>query len=239
MSLQTLTQILQVVNTPLVNPVAKPSNLSWDDFTGDRKNKYEVDPLVCSVAFHRTNKSYGLSGSVKEALPEDYETAKKIREYYSKKYFWNSLKETRPQSEYRINAMRLLAITEDWELTDRDAGLFVKLPAFYTEDIVYDRFKETLKTTRGDTETAGKEVNELPLIYLGKTFRWQKVKRESFWFKDSQDRLYAYTTTHGHPFNALFEDIVQTPQRFKGRIGVDRVAELWYNDIKTFTIVKD
>lgn len=236
MSLQTLTQVLQVVNT---TAVPKPMSDWLDDLGGQSKTKYEVDPLVCSVAFHRTNKSYGLSSSKEGVLPEDYETAKKIRDYYSKKYFWNSLKETRPQSEYRVNAMRLLAITENWDLTDRDAGLFVKLPAFYAEDIVYDGFKETLKTTRGDTETVGKEVNELPLTYLGKTFRWQKVKRESFWFKDSQDRLYGYTTTHGHPFNALFEDIVQTPQRFKGRIGVDRVSDLWYNDIKTFTIVKD
>lgn len=236
MSLQTITQILQIVNTPIANPVAKPITF-WDDLESDRKNKHEVDPLACSVAFHRTNSAYGLVNSKNDIIPDDFLKANQIRDYYSKKYFWNSLKAVRPQSEFRLSAMRLLAITESWELTDRDSGFFVKLPAFYNEDVVYDEFKVTLKTGRDQCEP-NKSVTK-KLVYLGKTFRWQKIKRESFWFKDEANKIYGYTTTHGHPFNAIFEDQIQTPRTFEFSHGVDRAGDMWYNNIGSFKILKD
>lgn len=234
MSLINLTQILQVVNTPLV------AKTTFDDLTDERKTTFEVDPLACSVAFHRKNIGYGLSNTKEDTEEEDFLKAAKIREYYSKKYFWNSLKSNIPQSEFRSNAMRLLAMADKWELTDKDCGFFVKLPAFYEEDIVYDKFKATLSTSKDLYIRKGSAQKvQKKLTYLGKTFRWQRLKRESFWFKDSDNHLYSYTTTHGHPFNNIFEDQIQTPRMFEFNHGVDNIVDMWYNNIGSFTILKE
>lgn len=237
MSLQTIGQILQVVNTGAVQKTIL-NNLFSDD-----KTKFEVDPLACSVSFRRRNCEYGLKHEKEHITDEDIAQAKKIRDYYSKKYFWNSLKDTKPQTDFRLNAMRLLAIESGWNLTDRETGLFVKLPCFYEEDTTYDQFKETLITGR-DTCQVGK-ISPDPitqkLTYLKKTLRWQgSTKRVTFWFKNDKNKLFGLTALADNPFNELFEDKIQTPQVFLiTRRGLDRVADLWYNDIKKFNIVKD
>lgn len=236
MSLQTITQILQTINTPIANPVI--SSTGWDDLINEHKTTYEVDPLACSVAFHRVNVGYGLVNSKNHTVPEDFVKANQIREYYSKKYFWNSLKSNVSQSEFRINAIRLLEIDSMWELTEKESGFFVKLPAFYEEDVFYDGLKSKMKTSKINVRSPNKGSIE-QLTYLGKTFRWQRVKRESFWFKDDNNFLYAYTTTQGHPFNALFEERIQTPQVFEFSHGVDNAGDMWYNNIGSFTILKE
>lgn len=236
MNLQNLTQILQIVSTPVTNPAA---TTGWDELLNDRGTKFEVDPLVCSVAYLRNTGNYGITHNKDEIKPEDYDRAKQIRDYYTKKYFWNSLKTTRPQTEFRSNAQRLLAITEDWSLSDRDQGFFVKLPAFYAEDVVYDGYMSRFKT---DMETARELVgpnNTRCLEFLNKTFRWQAQKRVTYWFKDADNRLYGYTTFHDHPFNALFEEKIQQPQTFEFACGVDNISTMWYNAIKSFTILKE
>lgn len=235
MNLNSIHQILTIVNTP---PVAKSS---YYDLESDRKTSYKVDPLLCSVIFHRKNKAYGLSSTdEKEATPEDYEQTEKIREYYAKKYFWNSLKSDRPQSEFRANAMRLLAITDDWQITDKEAGFFVKLPCFYAEDTVYDKFRATVTTDKETYIRKGSSASvAVKLEFLAKTFRWQRVKRVSYWFKDSNNKLYSYTTMDGHPFNSLFEEKIQTPQTFEFSYGIDNITDMWYNSMKSFTIIKE
>ena len=237
MTLQTITKILQNINTPVNNPVAK--NTGWDDLINERKTTYEVDPLACSVAFHRKNVGYGLTSTRDDTIPDDFVKANQIRDYYSKKYFWNALKNNTPQSEFRVNAIRLLEMDAIWELSEKDTGFFVKLPAFYEEDIVYDNFKAMLKTARDQcVRTTNRSIIK-ELTYLSKTFRWQRIKRETFWFKDQDNNLYGYTTTHGHPFNALFEERIQTPQVFEFSHGVDRAGDMWYNNIGSFTILKE
>ena len=77
------------------------------------------------------------------------------------------------------------------------------------------------------------------LEYLGKTFRWQGNKRTSYWFKDSQSRLYSYTTSHNHPFNDLFEEKVQTPHLMEFSCGIDNISDMYYNNIGSFSFVKE
>ena len=237
MSLQTITKILQTVSTPVANPT---SSTGWDELLKERKTKFEVDPLVCSVSFHRRKGSYGLLDSKEDVNEDDLNLAKQIREYYTKKYFWNTLKNIRPQSDFRTNAYRLLSIEKKWDLTERECGLFVKMPAFYAEDQIYDQFKSTLITDRKTYVDKGpmKSVVER-LEYLGKTFRWQGNKRTSYWFKDSQSRLYSYTTSHNHPFNDLFEEKVQTPQLMEFSCGIDNISDMYYNNIGSFSFVKE
>lgn len=239
MSLQTISQILQTISTPCPTPTMTTTWASPLE-SDHRKTKFEIDPLLCSVAYHRKNSSYGLQQNKDDIVDSDVQMAKSIREYYSKKYFWNALKRNQPQSEFRINAYRLLSIEKDWDLTERESGLFVKLPAFYAEDQIYDQFKSTLITGRPTYVNRGpmKSVVER-LEYLGNTFRWQGSKRVSYWFKDNQRKLYSYTTAHNHPFNALFEERVQNPQLMEFSCGIDNISDMWYNNIGTFKFVKE
>lgn len=235
MSLQTITQILQAVSAPLANPVAKNA---WDDLVDGNVSEYNIDPLACSVACFRTNKHFGLINNKDLVTEDDIAQANIIRSYYLKKYFWQTLSSDRPQSEYRINAQRLLSIERDWKLTDKEAGLFVKLPAFYAEDTVYDKFVAQFKTDIETYKGTSAPAVAKKLTYLDKTFRWQRVKRVSYWFTDGK-YLFNYTTAADHPFNALFEDRIQTPQVFEFSRGVDRVGAMWHNTIRSFTIQKE
>lgn len=227
MSLQTITKILQSGNiqTAQVWPPPDPSN------------KFNVDPLACSVASVRVFGSYGIQADETLLTAEDYTIAADIRKYYAKKYFWNSIKTNRPQSEYRANAQRLLSIEKNWRLTDRETGLFVKLPAFYAEDIVYDKFISQFKTDIDTYKGTSTPDAVKKLTYLEKTFRWQNVKRVSYWFTDDENHLINFTTASDHPFNALFEDKIQTPQVFKFARGIDRIGAMWHNTIRSFTIL--
>lgn len=237
MSLQSITQILQTISTPVAKPTA---STGWDDLVKERKIKFEVDPLVCAVSFFRRKGDYGLIDEKDHVIQDDLSLAKTIREYYLKKYFWNALKSNSPQSEYRTNAYRLLAIENEWHLTERECGLFVKLPAFYAEDQIYDKFKLSLTTDRSIYVNQGPKKSVVKrLEYLDKTFRWQGSKRVSYWFKDSQNQLYCYTTSHKHPFNALFEERIQTPQVMEFSCGIDNITDMYYNNIGSFSFVKE
>jgi hypothetical protein len=229
MSTQTLSQIFQSI------PIG---TVDWNE---EHITEYAVDPLACSVAMYRNSTSYGLLRAVNTITDEDQAQANAIRDYYSKKYFWDSLKAQRPQSEYRQNAVRLLAIAKDWKLTDRDAGLFVKLPWFYAEDQVYDNFRSTLNVKRehyvgpNAFDTVAKK-----LTYLKKTIRWQGSKKTvSFWFKDDANNLSAVTVFADNPFNDIFEEQVQVPRVFEFTPKVDRLTDMWYNTIKSFKFIKE
>lgn len=229
MSTQTLNQIFQSI------PVG---TVEWNE---DYTTEYSVDPLVCSVAMYRNSTSYGLLKAADSITDEDRDQANAIRNYYSKKYFWDSLKAQRPQSEYRQSAVRLLAITEGWKLTDRDAGLFVKLPWFYAEDRVYDEFRSTLNVNR-ESYVGPNAFNAVTkkLTYLKKTIRWQGSKRAvSFWFKDDANKLSAITVFADNPFIDIFEEQIQVPRVFEFAPKVDRLIDMWYNTMKSFKIVKE
>jgi hypothetical protein len=229
MSTQTLSQIFQSI------PVG---TVEWND---DHTTDYSVDPLACAVAMYRNSTSYGLLRAANAITDEDQAQANAIRNYYSKKYFWDSLKAQRPQSEYRQNAVRLLSITKDWKLTDRDAGLFVKLPWFYAEDQIYDEFRSTLKVNR-DSYVGPNAFDSVSkkLTYLKKTIRWQGSKRAvSFWFKDDDSKLSAVTVYADNPFNDIFEEQIQVPRVFEFTPKVDRLVDMWYNTIKSFKIIKE
>jgi hypothetical protein len=234
--MSTINQILQSVSTPILSPTNKSF---WLDLEDERKTKFDVDPLACSVSYKRNMGEHGIAHSTHDVTEEDYIQANKIREYYSKKYFWKSLKSNGPQSEYRTNALRLLSINEGWELTDREVGLFVKLPAFYAEDRIYDSFITKLKTDKNTYSGTVHTEKVETLEYIDKTMRWQGKRTVSYWFKNADNKLFGYTTSYNHPFNVLFEEKISTPQKFKFNCGVDNVSDMWYNSIKSFEILKE
>jgi hypothetical protein len=234
-----MSTLITNINQIFQNINASPNNSFWDDLTSERKTKFEKDPLAFSVAHRRIYGEYGILNHAEALMENDYIEANQIREYYSKKYFWRGLKSSRPLSEFRTNLLKLIEVNENWELTEREVGLFVKLPAFYKEDKFYDTLIKNLKTDKQFySGTVGSEKTEA-LEFIGQTFRWQGKRMVTYWFKNDQQCLYGYTTIHNHPFNALFEEKIQTLQTFKFSCGVDNISDMWYNSIKTFTFLKE
>ena len=223
--------------TVLSLPALKSSD-AVDSLFEEEKTNFDVDPLACSVAFLRKTGKYGIEQNSSDIQEEDRVYANKIRAYYTKTWLWNNLKSDRPQSEFRNNALRLLTITENWQLTSRETGLFVKLPAFYEEDIVYDKYRKQFDTSRDAVVKNDGIVFTKKLEFLNKTFRWQKIERDTFWFKDDTNNLYGFTSRK-HPFNDLFEEQVQTPRTFEFLCNCTHVNGMWYNTFYSFKILKE
>lgn len=212
----------------------------WDNNLQESKAVFKIDPLVCAIAYKRKNRANGLENEQENYTPDDVAKAAEIREYYSKKFFWENLKSNRPQTDFRSNAIRLLSITDEWQLTDRETGLFVKLPCFYEEDIIYDEFRKTLITDEKFYRAKGRnDPFRVELTHLATTLRWQGSKRRAFWFKDANNYLYSITTMDNNPLNSVFEDVVKQPMVYEFRNSVDHVTDMWYNDVRYFKIIKD
>jgi hypothetical protein len=235
MSLQTITQILQTVNSP----VPKKSNFFFEGDTPTKK--FTTDPVVLGVALKRMQTVYGLKDCSEHITPEDQEQARKIRDYYRKKYFWNALKSQATQSDFRMRVSNLLNQQDEWNLTEKDTGIFVKLPYFYEEDTVYDEFKKLYKINQEDYYIDGFRLKKTRLLtHIGTTLRWQANKRKSFWFKDHNDIIYAVSVPHNTPFIGLFEDTINHNINVEFSARVDRVDGMFYNEIAhNFKIVKE
>jgi hypothetical protein len=235
-NIQSISQILQSMSSASSSGVMQSF---WDEITDERKTKFENDPLACAIGYYRLHGEYGILHTGELLIQEDYIESNRIKEYYSKKYFWQGLKSDRPVSDFRSSLLKLIAINENWELTDKETGLFVKLPAFYKEDQFYDSLIKSCKTDKkfysGTVSTEKVET----LDFLGQTFRWQGRKSTTYWFKSTERRLYGYTTAYNHPFNALFEELIKKPQTFNFSCGVDNISNMWYNSIKSFSILKE
>jgi hypothetical protein len=205
----------------------------------DEKKVFKIDPLACAVSLKRNNKPYGLVDNIDHVSQDDFEQANIIRAYYKKKFFWKGLSSSHPATQFRTLANQLLEIEKDWNITEKEAGVFVKLPYFYEEDLVYDSFVTVLLTKREDyAGTAALSVTK-NLHFLNKTFKWQHVKRVAYWFKDEANHLYCFNTAYDHPFNPLFEEKIVDPLTFEFACGVDNIGTMWYNTIKSFTILKE
>lgn len=225
---------MNILISPVDNKTIVSSIPSWNE---PIRTIINIDPLACSVSLHRRNQKTGLVTASNDIINSDISLAKDIRSYYSKKYLWNKLKDATIQSVYQDNALRLLSITENWQLTDREAGLFIKLPWFYAEDKVYDIFRKELHTDKKlyTKNSHTSTFEEHHLTYINKTVRWLgKIKSTSFWFKNDANQLFAFNNPNNNPLISLFEKTIQPSQNFVIKYTASHIADMWYNEIKEF-----
>ena len=114
--------------------------------------KLDVNPLVLSVRLKKireenTTQWFRLeSPEVKARLMgDDFNEAEDIKDYYSKKLMWTSLKDTK-LSDYRTHLMSHLAHPKT-VLSRKEAGMIVSLPYFYAEDQVMDSIAKNYLVT--------------------------------------------------------------------------------------------
>ena len=214
----------------------------------ERLTEFKEDPLVLSC----TRKEYEENGlgyvSIDDARLIEFitdrhrELAEKIREYYTKKFFWRALSEVKPLSDYRRRLINLLE-NRIRNCKDQDCGIYYKLPYFYEEDVVYEEFRKKLKTT--EIKPLGMERQNIvvkSLEFLTTTLSAQRKRKIiRYWFKDSSDYLYGIELTSDNPLLPIFDDYLKenSTVNFKTRIVEDRIDNMNFYKLHAYKFVKE
>ncbi len=214
----------------------------------ERITELKEDPLVLACV----RKAYEIAGKGYVSLDDqsliglitdqDRELAEKIREYYTKKFFWRALSEVRPLSDYRRRLINLLE-NRIRNCKDQDCGIYYKLPYFYEEDVVYEEFRKKLKTT--EIKPLGMERQNVvvkSLEFLTTTLSAQRKRKIiRYWFKDSSDYLYGIELTSDNPLLPIFDDYLKenSTVNFKTRIVEDRIDNMNFYKLHAYKFVKE
>jgi hypothetical protein len=213
-------------------------------------HKFDSDPLVCSVsakdlADKNPSDHYGLQDDsrVKDNITPNIEArAEEIRKYYTKKFFWDALKNGSPLSPIRTRMVQLLE-NRITDCNDNDVGIYYKLPYFYEEDLTYEEFSK-LYNTEKLSPLGNKRSNKFAkrLQFVKSTKGIQKNKKsEYFWFTDDNRDLYNITIELSNPLLSLFEQIIDNNPTllFQTYLKEERLDKLHFYKLYSFTLLKD
>lgn len=214
-------------------------------YQDNKSRTFDLDPLVLSVAAKdlvadNCNLPYMDLGDPRvQAHVNDSHIvlAEEIRTYYSKKYFWNNLKDNR-LSDFRQRASYLLS-NRCRECKDTDIGIYYKLPFFFEEDRCYDDFKRKYSTI--DIPEAAKNIAHLDLKYLKTTQSRQRRRRvKRVWFTD-QTYLYVVEATVDNPLLPLFTQMANDNLTLSldARYTRDRIDRMQFYKLFNFTLAKE
>jgi hypothetical protein len=183
------------------------------------------------------------SPTLLEAItPEVTAQADAIRKFYTRQWFWTSLSGGRPLSSFRQRAHYLLE-SRTREVLKKDIGIYVKLPWFYEEDMIYNEFKKTLKTTSAiPTISHNKGRLHVTVTFLKTSNGWQgKRKLTRYWFKDDADYLYGIDLEMSNPLIELFDEAVrsQATCSFETFIQTDRIDQMYFYKLNQYKLLKE
>lgn len=246
------------MSTILSQVAARNALVDFDlnDFLGstemkERITEFKHDPLVlaCSLKdlLGKQDGYYQLDDPrvIDNITPEIEQHSESVRKYYTKKFFWNALSNSRPLSDYRRRLINLLE-NRIRSCKDQDCGIYYKLPFFYEEDQVYDDFKKTYKVNHSEVNRivyGGKPVEEiLTLSYLKSTISTQRKRKiERFWFTDSV-HLFQIEIDKDNSLIEMFRSFLEdntTSVKFKTFRTIDRIDELYFYKLFKFSFVKE
>lgn len=168
------------------------------------------------------------------------EKASAIRKYYTKRWFWNALNSTK-LSSFRQRAYELLE-TQTRTVLKKDLGIYVKLPWFYEEDIVYEDFKKELKTDDIPNLSPGRGKSQRRLEFLKTSNGWQGKRRTTrYWFKDDNKFLYGIELEMQNPLLPFFEEAIFANPTcvFEAYLVADRIDRMYYYKLNQFKLLKE
>jgi len=214
----------------------------------ERIINFNEDPLVlaCTLkAYQEEGKGYlSLDDHLLPGLitDQDRDLAEKIREHFTKKFFWRALSDTRSLSDYRRRLINLLE-NRIKSCKDQDCGIYYKLPYFYEEDVIYEEFKKTLKTKIIDSLGSSRHNKMSKRLTFLKTTLCSQRKRKiiRYWFKDNNDFLYSIELTNDNPLLPIFNDYLkeQSSVLFETRITEDRIDDLYFYKMFQYKFIKE
>lgn len=229
------------------------SNLidDFDIFNKEYKEgetEFKVDPLylACSLKnLHDNGKGWFSLNSVEvnvNVSDEIKEYAEKVRDYYTKKFFWNALSNARPMSDYRHRLLNLLE-NRISKCKDQDCGIYFKLPYFYEEDQVYDLFKKNYTTTDVPDIRYGMNASkeELELTFIKRSASKQRKRNiERFWFTD-QKYLYQIEIEQSNPLLEMFTSLLEGKESVKLQSyrTTDRLDQMYFYKLYNFNFKKE
>jgi hypothetical protein len=178
--------------------------------------KFDVNPLVLSVRLKKiktADPSHWLRledpGVKSHLMGEDFNEAEAIKDYYSKKLMWTSLKDSK-LSDYRSTLMSLLSQVKTL-LTKKEVGMIVTLPYFYEEDQVLDSIMKNYRVADCPVVRPNLIKFQREMVYIHTTSRWMNKKKFLFyWFADDNQYVYNIQIEEGNPLRKIFEDAVLT-----------------------------
>jgi hypothetical protein len=211
----------------------------------EKPEAYKFDLLEAAVVLHDHAPEF-LSiedPRVLQAINQDVkDRAEAIRKFFTKQWFWNSLSSNRNLSPFRQRAHYLLE-SRTREVMKKDIGIYVKLPWFYEEDMIYNEFKKTLKTTKDiPTVNHGRNKVEVSVTFLKTSNGWQGKRRLTrYWFKDSNDYLYGIDLEMTNPLIAMFDDAIKERNtcRFETYVQTDRIDQLYFYKLNQYKLLKE
>lgn len=214
----------------------------------ERITEFKEDPLVLSCVVKRfleTGQGYrdmNDTTTVNDITEDDRALAEKVREYFTKKFFWRALSENRPLSDYRRRLINLLE-NRIRNCKDQDCGIYYKLPYFYQEDVVYEEFKKNLKTEKISDLGNSRQNKMLKRLEFLKTTLSAQRKRKiiRYWFKDDNEFLYGLELTHDNPLLMIFDDYIAEHSTvvFDTRLTEDRIDNMNYYKLFQYKFVKE
>jgi hypothetical protein len=212
-------------------------------------HKFDSDPLVCSVSAkdlvdRSPDTHYSLRDDIRvkdNITPAIEARAEEIRNYYTKRFFWDALN-GKTLTPIRTRMAQLLE-NRIVDCNDNDVGIYYKLPYFYEEDKTYEEFSD-LYNTKKLSPLGNKRSNKFAkrLQFVKSTKGIQKnAKAKYFWFTDDNKDLYNITIELGNPLLSLFEQIITdnpTPL-FETYLKEDRLDKLHYYKLYSFKLLKE
>jgi hypothetical protein len=212
----------------------------------EKITEFKDDPLVLSCArkeYEDNGHGYLSIDSENITVTDEHRVlAEKIRDYYTKKFFWRALSEVRPLSDYRRRLINLLE-NRIQSCKDQDCGIYYKLPYFYEEDVVYEEFKKTLKTDKIASLGSSRQNIMMKSLEFIKTTSSRQRKRNQirYWFKDDNEFLYGIELTSDNPLLPIFNDYLagRTSILFETRIAEDRIDNMYFYKMFSYKFVKE
>ena len=227
-------------------------NTTWDTSIFETPYKetpvvFKDDPLVLSYII-KTFVEKGEYVSMEDSrlldfiTPEVRNEVEVIRKYYTKKWFWTSFTDSRMLSDFRSRVCFLLE-TRNQTCSERDCGIYYKLPWFYDEDMIYDEFKKKYKTEELPHMFYGAKApkSTYELEYLKSTICTQRKRKiERFWFTD-QKYLFNIEVEQDNPLIEMFREFI-TPGKtvkFDSYITHSRIDKMNYYKLFKFNFTKE
>jgi hypothetical protein len=212
-------------------------------------HKFDTDPLVSSVSAkdlvdRSPDTHYSLRDDIRvkdNITPAIEARAEEIRNYYTKRFFWDALN-GKPLTTIRTRIVQLLE-NRIFDCNENDVGIYYKLPYFYEEDQTYEEFSK-LYNTKKLSPLGNKRSNKFAkrLQFVKSTKGIQKnTKSKYFWFTDDNRDLYNIAIELGNPLLSLFEQIITdnpTPL-FETYLKEDRLDKLHYYKLYSFKLLKE
>jgi len=223
-------------------------NNMFSNVMEERITEFKEDPLVLScIAKRHLDQGLGYHSMEDSSLlelitEEDRVLAKNIREYYTKKFFWRALSSEKPLSDFRHRLINLLE-NRIRKCKDQDCGIYYKLPYFYSEDIIYEEFKKTLKTDTISSLGSSRQNSMMKSLEFIKTSSSRQRKRNQirYWFKDDNNFLYGLELTSDNPLLMIFDDYLKGRSNiiFETKLTEDRIDQMHYYKLFNYKFVKE